>query len=339
MVMPKLPVTMKAVQFRGITGGAPRLELVEKPVPQPQPGEVLVRVAASPINPNDLLFLRDSYEVKKPLPVVPGFEASGTVVAAGAGFIPRTMIGRRVACAAGEGDGLWAEYACVPAMKCVPLRADIDLESGATMLTNPMTAWVLSSRARAEGHKAVVLSAAASALGQMLNRLFRKQGVPVINLVRSAASVELLRRDGAEHVIDTSKGDSTAALQPLAAELQATLALDAVGGELTGQLLAALPRGGVVRVYGALSGDAASFDPAELIFGGKRVEGFTMYEWLRNTSLLGQLWTLNRVQRLVRSELKTKVRAQFGLEGFADALEAVSSSGDGKVLFAVGAGA
>lgn len=333
-----LPRVMKALELRGDVG-SPRLELVEKELPVPTRGEVLVRVAASPVNPNDLLFLRGRYEVKKALPVVPGFEASGTIVGAGAGFIPRAMLGRRVACAAGDGDGLWAEYACVPAMKCAPLRAHTDLEAGATMLTNPMTAWVLVSRARAEGHAAVVLSAAAGALGQMLNRLFRRQGVTVINLVRSAASAELLRRDGAEHVIDTTGADFEAELQALAQERKATLALDAVGGALTGQLLTALPRGSVVRVYGMLSDEPARFDPSELVFGGKRLEGFTMYEWLGTTSLLKQLWTLNKVQGLVQGELKTKVRAQFGLEAFADALRAGGASGDGKVLFKVDASA
>ena len=83
------------------------LGIEEVPVPVPQPGEVLVRMHAAPINPNDLLFLADVYEVKKPLPVVAGFEGSGTVVASGGGFIPRYMLGRRVACVAGNGGGTW----------------------------------------------------------------------------------------------------------------------------------------------------------------------------------------------------------------------------------------
>jgi NADPH:quinone reductase-like Zn-dependent oxidoreductase len=330
--MTEVPTTMRALELREQTD---RPVLTEKIVPQPRPGEVLVRVAAAPINPNDILFLRDQYEIEKPRPVVPGFEGSGVVVAAGGGLMARFLVGRRVAFAAGDGDGTWAEYAVAPAMRCVPLRGSVDLDQGATLLTNPLTAWVLASRARREGHRAVVLTAAAGALGQMLNRLFFRNRQAVINVVRKAAQVETLRAQGAAHVLDSSAADFDARLLALSAELGATLLLDAVGGETTGRVLAAMPDGSVARVYGMLSSEPCRLDVSDLVFRSKKVEGFTMYEWLRTTSLLGQMRAVGKVQGLVNDVLATRVQAKSPLGDHARALTlAHESASQGKVLLA-----
>src|SRR5512146_1087512 len=111
--MPDIPSSMLAVQLSAYDGRTESIHVVEMPVPRPGPGQVLVRVYASPINPSVLRFVQGLYGFKKPLPAVPGFEGSGTVVAAGPGFMPRMMMGRRVACAAADpkiAGGMWAEY-------------------------------------------------------------------------------------------------------------------------------------------------------------------------------------------------------------------------------------
>ena len=328
--MGEVPKSMRALELR--EHGAP-LVAIERAVPQPDRGEVLVRVAASPINPNDLLFLRGQYEVKKTLPVVPGFEASGVVIASGGGLMSRFLIGRRVAFAAGDGDGTWAEYAVAPALRCVPLRAGVDLDQGATLLTNPLTAWVLATRARREGHRAVVLTAAAGALGQMLNRLFTRQGQTVINVVRKPAHAEILRTLGAAHVLDSTAPDFVSRLGALSAELGASLLLDAVGGETAGLALGAMPDGSLARIYGMLSNAPCRFDTNDLVFRGKKVEGFTMYEWLKTTSLFGQLRAIHQVQALVSDVLATRVQKKSALADHESALaQALGSSTLGKVL-------
>ncbi len=329
--MAELPETMRALELRE---GSEVPAVTEKAVPRPAPGEVLIRVAAAPINPNDFLFLKNEYEIAKPRPVVPGFEGSGQVVAAGAGLMPRFLVGRRVAFAAGDGDGTWAEYALAPAMRCVPLRASVDLERGATLLTNPLTAWVLAARAKREGHRAVVLTAAAGALGQMLNRLFARQGQAVLNVVRKTAQAESLRALGAAHVLDSTSDDFEQRLRALSAELGATLLLDAVGGELTGQILGAMPDGSVARIYGMLSSAPCRLDANELVFRGKKLEGFTMYEWLKTTSLFGQMRAVGQVQRLVGDVLATQVQLRAGLDDVERALSvARDNPSAGKVLF------
>jgi NADPH:quinone reductase len=141
--------TMRAVQLRAYDGNPESIAVVEFPVPRPGPGQVLIRVAASPINPSDLMFIRGLYGVKKPIPAAPGFEGSGTVVEAGSGAMPRFRKGRRVACAAPDPN--IAGGIVTSAQLCVPLSNQVDMEQGATMLVNPLTAWALMEKARLGG--------------------------------------------------------------------------------------------------------------------------------------------------------------------------------------------
>src|SRR5262249_10571172 len=159
---------------------------------RPRAGEVLVHMAAAPINPSDLMFINGMYGVKKPLPAIPGLEGSGTVVAFGGGLMARFLVGKRVACHAAApsvAGGTWSEYLATPAQFCVPLRKQVDLEQGATMLVNPLTAWALVNEARRGEDKAIVQTAAASAVGRMIWRLAKKSSVLVINVVRRKEQV------------------------------------------------------------------------------------------------------------------------------------------------------
>src|ERR1700690_1840708 len=136
----KSPETMQAVQLD--KDGGP-LIVRQIPVPKPGAGEVLVRMAASPINPSDLGFIEGGHGYEKTFPVVPGVEGSGTVVAAGAGLLPKILMGRRVACAkSSTSDGAWAEYMLPRASQCAPLQKKISNEQGAMLLVNPLTALV-----------------------------------------------------------------------------------------------------------------------------------------------------------------------------------------------------
>ncbi|MBV8051143.1 MAG: zinc-binding dehydrogenase, partial [Acidobacteriaceae bacterium] len=283
---------MRAVQITAYDGKSESLSVVDLPVPRPGPGEVLVKVFASPVNPSDLMFLRGLYGFKKPLPAVPGFEGSGTVVDSGPGILGGFLKGKRVACAAADEritGGMWAEYLVTSAKLCIPLRKEVTLEQGAVMLVNPMTAWGLIEEARLGGHKAVVQTAAASALGRMIVRLGQRFSLPVINIVRRPEQVELLRKLGAEHVVNSEEGNFEARLRDLCHRLSATIGFDAVGGELSLRVLRAQPNGARLLVYGALSLTPCQVDPASLIFDSKRIEGFWLTSWLKKKSLMGQL--------------------------------------------------
>lgn len=309
------------------------VELVERPVPAPKRGEVLVHLRAAPINPNDLLFLDDTYEVRKPHGTIAGFEGAGTVVATGGG-IARFLRGREVACAAGDGDGTWAEYVCTDAMRCAPLRKATDPLQGAMLLTNPMTATVLLETARRAGHRAFVQNAAAGAIGTMLVRLCARARLPLINLVRRPEQAAALRALGAEHVVITSDPDADATLRALCVEHRARFAFDAIGGPATDQLARALGDNGHILVYGMLSGAPVQIDTHTLVFRQTRVQGFTMYAWVARSSLITKVRTASAAQRRLADDLRSEIRATKSLADHAAALAlAREGTSSGKVLF------
>jgi NADPH:quinone reductase-like Zn-dependent oxidoreductase len=299
-------------------GSPPSLRIASIPEPVPAAGEVLVRVAAASVNPSDLAFLRGRYGVRKRLPVVPGFEGSGVVVATGAGA--ESLRGARVALAAGEGDGTWAEYAVARARHCIPLREGADLEAAASLVINPMSAWALLDVATAGEHRAAISTAAAGALGRMLARLAQRRGYPLLHVVRRPAQVTALHALGAEYVLDSSADGFAEKLAAAAAEHKATIAFDAVGGPLTAQLLAALPRGGRVLVYGALADTDVSVSPLDLVFGGKRIDGFWLSEWLRARTERELTETRAAVQARLADDLRTDVRLRVPLAELPDAI-------------------
>jgi NADPH:quinone reductase-like Zn-dependent oxidoreductase len=323
-----LPSTMKALAT--VPGG---VELVERPVPTPKRGQVLVHMRAAPINPNDLMFLAGVYEVKKPLGAIAGFEGTGTVVATGGGAIARFMLGREVACAAGDGDGTWAEYTCADAVRCAPLAKTTDPQQAAMLLTNPLTASVLVQTARRAGHRAFVQNAAAGALGKMMVRLCARERLPLVNIVRRPEQAAALRALGAEHVIVSTDPGAGDALRALCDRLGVRFGFDAVAGEATDQLARAIGIAGTILVYGMLSGKPCQIDADTLVFRRLHVEGFTMYAWLEHTSLVGKLRTLGAAQRRLGHELRSEIRATKPLAEFADALVlARGATSDGKVL-------
>jgi NADPH:quinone reductase len=327
----RVPDSMRVVCVQ--TRGGP-VHVARLPVPRPGPGEVLVRIAAAPVNPSDLGVVDGHYGRDRRLPLVPGNEGSGTVVAAGAGTWPRVLLGRRVACAAtAPHGGTWAEYMVTKATRCVPLRRTVDLERGATLLVNPLSALGLIEAARRGRHRAVVSTAAAGALGKMILRLARRYRLPVIAVVRREEQRAEVRAEGAHEVVVSTSDDFVDRLREAAHELRATLLLDAVGGEMTGQLLAAAPEHSTVLIYGALSYQALVADPRSLLAGDRRVEGFLLATWARRKGLLGLTSAIVTAQRLVGTDLATLVRERVDLEEVPEALARYRQAmGAGKVL-------
>jgi NADPH:quinone reductase len=303
---------MQALELSSYDGS---LRLIEKPKPRPGPGEVLIRIAASPINPSDLMFLRGLYGLKKPLPIVPGFEASGTVVEAGNGILPRLWLGRRVACVApDQGDGAWAEYMVTSATRCAPLIKSVSLEQGSMLVVNPWTAYALIDTAKRLGVKAIAQTAAASALGRMIVRLSQRAGISVVHIVRRPSQVELLKNLGAKYVLDNSTPDFKDQLGKTFRELQVSLALDAVGGEMTGHLLSALPQGSRVIVYGGLSEALCTASPYDLIFQKKQIQGFWLTDWLAGRNFFQRFKMAYDVQKSISQEFQTEIRTRVSLK-------------------------
>jgi NADPH:quinone reductase len=255
------------------------VELAERPVPRPTGHEVLVRIEAAPINPSDLALLFGPADLAganygdgrvvatMPEPALKamasrvgeamtvGNEGAGTVVAAGEAPEAQALVGKLVAAVAG---GMFAQYRIADARACMELPAGITAEQGASAFVNPLTALGFVETMRREGHHAIVHTAAASNLGQMLVRICREDGVPLVNIVRNAEQVRLLKDLGADHVIDSSHDGFTVELVTAVAATKATVGFDAIGGgKLAGQILTAMEQvasqGAAYSRYGSTS--------------------------------------------------------------------------------------
>jgi NADPH2:quinone reductase len=256
------------LQLRSLVkkAGILELSLVTVDVPEPKPEEVIVRVDASPINPSDQGLLFGSADlstaklsgtaaspvvtatvppaalqmlagrVDQSMPV--GNEAAGVVVRAGTSPAAQALLGQTVAIV---GGGMYTQYRCIKAAQCLVLPPGTTPAEGASWFVNPLTALGMVATMRAEGHKALAHTAAASNLGQMLNRICLKDGVPLVNIVRRAEHVALLKGSGATHVCNSSAPSFIDDLTEALAATGATIAFDAVGGgKLAGQILTAM---------------------------------------------------------------------------------------------------
>jgi NADPH:quinone reductase-like Zn-dependent oxidoreductase len=315
-----IPELMTALVLNSFSG-VESLRVEQRPTPKPGPNEVLVKVAASPINPSDLAFLEGHYGTNKMPPVIAGFEGSGTVVATGKGLMGKYLLGKKVACLPREdGDGVWAEYMVTSASFALPLGKSVSLEQGAMSVVNPLTALGFLEIVKATNYSTVVQTAAASALGQMMVRLFNHAGIQVINIVRREDQVELLRNRGVKNVLNSSDSNFDKNLAELCEKMEAKLAFDAVSGSITMRLLSAMPRDSRIIVYGGLSFEAAQADPGQLIFANKSLEGFWLSSWLRKKNALQNLLLWRKVQKLITTDLASEIRSRYALQ---DAKEAI----------------
>src|SRR5215813_2144778 len=260
--------TATALELRSLIrkNGELELSLVKVPVPEPGPDEVLVKVEASPINPSDLGLLvgpADMSQAKStgsgegivvsasvPSAALPflaarldqsmpvGNEGAGTVVTTGSSEAAQALKGKTVSMV---GGAMYAQYRLKKASECQPLPDGTTAAEGASWFVNPLTALGMTETMRREGHKALVHTAAASNLGQMLNKICLKDGIGLVNIVRNEAQADLLRKIGAKHVVDSSKPSFMEDLTQALVDTGATIAFDAIGGgKLAGQILTAM---------------------------------------------------------------------------------------------------
>jgi len=258
--------------------GELRLELVEKPVPVPDADQVLVRIEAAPINPSDqgVMFgwadisaavssgagqhkvlsapvSEQGMRVMKArmgqaLPV--GNEGAGTVVATGSGGLAKSLEGKIVAV---MGGSMYAQYRCVDAASCLPLLEGHSAKDGASCFVNPLTALSMVETMKMEGHSALVHTAAASNLGQMLVRICQADEVELVNIVRKEEQAALLRDMGAKYVVNTSSDNFMAELTDAIHATGATLAFDATGGGTLASNILACMEAAAARTPGAYS--------------------------------------------------------------------------------------
>ena len=223
------------------------------------------------------------------------------------------------------------------ATNVAPIPDHVSMEQGSMMLVNPMTAMAFLQMARKGKHRAVINNAAASSLGKMLVRLTLNRGIPLINIVRSEAQAETLRKLGAVHVLNSQSPSFTEELKSLARTLNATLVLDAVTGNQSAVLLDAAPPGSTLVAYARLSGEPIKADPGALIGEGKKMVGFQLGYWLQDKSLLFKLRFISKVKKALDRELASTVNRSYPLERAEEAIAYYREHmSDGKIVLQIG---
>ncbi len=330
--------------------GQLELYLEALPMPAPKDHEVVVKILATPINPSDLGLMvgfgGDSQfraSLRNGLPVATtdvapavmramasrvgealpiGNEGCGIVVAAGASPEAQALMGKTVAVLGGS---IYAQYRCLPTAMCMALPDGTDAKDGASCFVNPLTALAFTEVMKNEGHSALVHTAAASNLGQMLVKICKADGIPLVNIVRSAAQVELLKGIGAEYVLDSTSETFLADLTDALEATGATCGFDAIGGgKLSGQILGCMEAAAVRRMkeYSRYGSDTFK---QMYIYGGLDMAPTTLnrsfgFSWNLSGFLLTPFLakagaeTVGKMRARIVAELKTTFASHYSHE-------------------------
>ncbi|MDG1516193.1 MAG: zinc-binding dehydrogenase [Gammaproteobacteria bacterium] len=339
--------------------GELRLELKEQPMPIPGENEVLIRIEATPINPSDhgVMFgwasmasatsSGNGADTVLSAPVseqgmavmkarigqslAVGNEGAGTVVATGTSELAKSLDGKVVAA---MGGGMYGQYRCVDASVCLPLLEGHTAKDGASSFVNPLTALCMIETMNLEGHTALVHTAAASNLGQMLNRICLDGGVDLVNIVRKDEQETLLREMGAKYVVNSSKDSFMADLTDAIHATGATLAFDATGGGTLASTILSAMEAAAARTPGAYSIYGSVKHKQVYLYGGLDTSPTTLNRgygmawgvggWLLPNFLarVGQE-VGNRLRTRVATEMKTTFASHYTNEiSLAEALDA-----------------
>lgn len=312
-------------------GELPVVENLE--VPTPGKNQILVRIHFAPINPSDLMNAKGLYPSGQQIPFTPGFEGSGVVEAVGTDLLLPHKVGDRVSVI---GQGTWGEYVLLESHYAVPILPENTLEEAASHFVNPCTViCMVEEEVLKGGHKAVIHTAGSSALGRMLIKYLKQAGVKSINIVRKDDYKQELLDIGADYVLNSSDPEFTENLKKISHEVNATLCFEAVGGDLFGKVLSAMPRGSHVLSYGALESPVLNgITVKDVLFSQKTVRGFWLSSFFGTYSDQQKGELLRKSQLNLKTSLKSDVSKVFKYEQYADAVAYYNlHSSKGKILF------
>ncbi len=337
------------LQLRSLIKKSGELEisLANVPTPEPSADEVVVRVEASPINPSDLGLLVGAADMAtakasgtKDAPIVTatvpetamramagrldesmpvGNEGAGVVIRTGSSEAAKALMGKTVAMI---GGAMYTQYRTIRASDCLVLPGGTTPAEGASSFVNPLTSLGMVETMRREGHKALVHTAAASNLGQMLNKICLKDGVPLVNIVRSPEQAAILRKIGAKYVVDSTSPSFMDDLTNALVETGATLAFDAIGGgKLAGQILTCM-EAAINKTAKAYSRYGSNVHKQVYIYGGLDLRptelnrtfgmtwgigGWLLFPFLQKIGMADAL----RLRQRVVAELKTTFASHY----------------------------
>lgn len=333
---------MRTITFNNFGEPANVLQLTEAPIPTPGPGEVRVRMLASPINPSDLLMIRGVYGKQPDFPASAGFEGVGIVEESGSGLLGKLLVGKRVAAMNARG-GNWSEQVVIPAKQAIPMSRHLPLEQAAMFFVNPAAAFVMTRiLLNVPRGDWLLQTAAGSALGRMVIRLGKLYGFHTLNVVRREEQAAELKALGGDAVItfDGDRDDPDQLREHVARLTDGkgvSYAIAPVGGKTASALVHSLGMNARLLLYGTLTDDDLSVSPRSMIGMGHHIEGFWLSRWMQEQNLIGKLKLVRRLTRLIRDGILTsEVGQTFPLEEITAAVQQAEERGrQGKTLLTI----
>jgi NADPH:quinone reductase-like Zn-dependent oxidoreductase len=331
---------VKALIFERNGEPADVLAIRDLPDPVPGPGELLVRVRLSPVNPSDLHVIRGRFGRQPALPASPGLECVGVVQTLGPGT-QGPISGTRVVLV--DVPGTWRELLVCPAERVVPVPDEVSDEDAAQALVNPVTAWVLTMvEHRMQRGEWLTQTAAGSTVGKLILQLARSEGFRTINIVYRRPQVPEIAKLGGDVTLCTEDDDWPSQLVKAGGGAGPSKAIDCVAGRIGAELVRALAPGGRILVFGALSSHRQTersalempiFGPG-LIYSAATVQGWFLFHWLATTPLPQCVSVFRNVlDRLASGAIRLPSARHYPAAQIGDALRDAEASGrDGKPL-------
>ena len=322
---------MRAAVHSTFANPAEVLTIEERPMPEPGPGEVRVKMVMSSIHNHDLLTVSGEYGYKPELPAIAGSEAMGTIDALGEG-VQGFEIGQRIA--ASGLRGAWAEYFIANAGSIVPLPDAIDDETAAQLISMPLSALALLDFLDVKPGQWIIQNAATGAVAKTVAMIAKVRGISVINVVRRPEAVAELSAVGIDKTVSTASEDWMDQVRAIAGDNPIVAAVDGVGGQESGDLTSLLGDGGTLVSFGVMSGKALKLAAGDLIFKQVHVKGFWLAKIMQTTSreTFGK-WIGELISLVVKGDVRLQSGGVFALDDIRKAAAASAEPGrTGKIL-------
>jgi len=308
-----LPETYKAIHPDG--NGDPIIK--EFPLQEPSTNQVLVRVEYTPLNAWEFQFLKWG-QPSNPESLHYGTEGAGTIAAVGSDLKKAFKVGDRVLVR----SGAWSQYLLAKSEEVFPLlQNDISLEDACAHWVNPLTVHYMGSIAEKGGHKAVIFTAAGSELGRMAIKYFNLKGIKLIGVVRRQEQIEELKKEGADYVLNLKDANFEDQLKEVAEKENATLAFDAICGDLANTILKSLLPGAKYMVYGTLGDPTLNNISIMELFKGKTISHVSASNHQNEYISKNELDVLAKeLHELLPTVFRTRINKVFELDDLSEAL-------------------
>lgn len=302
------------------------------PIPKPAANQILVKMVYAAINPTDVMAIGGFYNAGFTFPFVSGWEGSGIVQELGPDCQVQHKVGDRVAVASNMSRrGVWAEYAVYESDMAWTIPPENTFEEAAYSYLNPFTAYSVLGKVKQGGHKAVVQSAANSAMGRIFIQLCKEEGIKTINLVRKEEHIKELKELGGDYVLNIQSKDWASELKNIAEEIGARVCFEYVSGETASAIISAMPKFSTIYIAGSLTGKDVIVNPEDVALFGKTITGFVFLDFMAELTFEEKRKLGERIQAELKTTFSTKVAKTFKFEEVKEAFEFYQSS-PGKIL-------